>query len=113
MPHTPEPWFLREFPNEGFPLAICTNREGTPHMIALISRECRRKPINCTAEEIKANGELLVLAPRMLETLISMVGNGRRGNFIGPSVEAFNSEGQHGINLARELLAELEKSGSL
>jgi len=59
---------------------------------------------------------LIALAPRMLRAIISMVGQGERGDFIGrtsPNVNSLNTEGEKGIRLAIEILNEIDPGGAL
>lgn len=58
-------------------------------------------------EQITAVLMEIQLVPRMIEALISMVGNGREQNFIGPNVKAVNTEGYHGIEVAKAVLRKL------
>jgi len=113
MPHTPEPWTLSNPDGNHFGIFHRTEQHAPwpEHKGSVI---CTSVIGDLPADQNRANGELLVRAPRMLEALISMVGPGRRKDFLaGYSVESKNSEGQHGMLLAKQLLSELEKAGVL
>lgn len=67
-------------------------------------------------DEVTSNARLFMAAPRMLRAIISMVGQGERGDFIGrtsPNVNSLNTEGEKGIRLAIEILNELDPGGVL
>lgn len=120
MPHTPEPWYLRVFPSESFPFAICTNDppddpgDNDFHIIALIARECRLKPIETTRKEIHANGELLVRSPRMARSLVNMLAAFHE---VIPGIAHIACQDYAIVNSApaeaAALIAELKKAGVL
>lgn len=109
--HTPEPWYLRSL-SLNFPFAITTDPEPDLsftgvrefHTIALITRECRVKPIDTTPEEVLANAELLVRAPRLLRIL-------RQISDCYTTAQPGSTPWKDAWNDADEMLRDLQKAG--
>jgi len=103
---TPEPWKSELYHSSVPTIAV---NDSTGHMIAIVTG-------NSNHPEVQSNARLFVAAPRMLRAIISMVGQGEHGNFIGrtsPNVNSLNTEGEKGIRLAVEILNELDPGGAL
>ena len=118
---TPEPWSVHRLTSlaKAFELSIALNGEicETEEFVAVTNSDLTQLVGLIFPKDAQlSNAHLIALAPRMLRAIISMVGHGERGDFIGrtsPNVQSFNTEGEKGIRLAIEILNELDPGGVL